>query len=70
MKSDEIEAVYQAVARKLSDLGPARAETFLAKLVLLLANELPSAAVALQLIDRAAHGFDVKYPQRDPGTPR
>jgi hypothetical protein len=69
MNSDEIEAVYQAVARKLSDLGPARSEIFLAKLVLLLANELPSAEAALQLINRAAHGFDVEYPRRDPGTP-
>lgn len=49
----ELEQVYDALASGIDRATPAKAELFLAKLALLLANELGSAAPVKQAIETA-----------------
>lgn len=49
----ELEQVYDALAEGIDRATPAKAELFLAKLALLLANELGTAAPVQQAIETA-----------------
>ncbi|WP_439150511.1 hypothetical protein [Sulfitobacter sp.] len=58
MTPTDVECVYDALAHKLDAVGSAKSELFLAKLALLLANELCDATRALKLIDEASTNLD------------
>jgi hypothetical protein len=51
----ELEQVYDALAAGIDQATPAKAELFLAKLALLLANELGNAAPVTRCIETALH---------------
>ena len=51
--------VYEAIALKIDDLGEEKSELFLAKLSLLLANEIDDLSIVLKAIDDAALSLDL-----------
>ena len=51
MTENKIEIVYEAIANKIDNLGEEKANLFLAKLSLLLANKLEDTSFALKAID-------------------
>ena len=54
MTENKIEIVYEAIANKIDNLGEEKAKLFLAKLSLLLANEIEDTSFVLNGIDDAA----------------
>jgi hypothetical protein len=54
MTDRDIEAVYEAIATQIDRVGPANAELYLAKLALLLANEIGNHQRALKCVTDAA----------------
>ena len=54
MTENKIEIVYEAIADKIDNLGEEKAKLFLAKLSLLLANEIEDTSFVLKAIDDAA----------------
>jgi len=59
MTSADLEAVYEALAEKLDAVGPDRRDLFLAKLALLLSQDLGDTALVRTRIDEAARNLDV-----------
>ena len=55
---DDTEAVYERLAEEIDAAGPRRAQVFLAKVALLLANEIADRDRVLKLVDEAAGGLD------------
>ena len=54
MTENKIEIVYEAIADKIDNIGEQKAKLFLAKLSLLLANEIEDTSFVLNAIDDAA----------------
>ena len=54
MTENKIEIIYEAIADKIDNLGEEKARLFLAKLSLLLANEIEDTSFVLKAIDDAA----------------
>jgi hypothetical protein len=54
MTDRDIEAVYEAIATQIDKVGPANAELYLAKLALLLANEIGDQRRALNFVTEAS----------------
>ena len=54
MTENKIEIIYEAIADKIDNLGEEKARLFLAKLSLLLANEIEDTSFVLTAIDDAA----------------
>ena len=54
MTENKIEIVYEAIANKIDNLGEEKANLFLAKLSILLANEIEDTSFVLNAIDDAA----------------
>ncbi|WP_174148882.1 DUF2783 domain-containing protein [Leisingera sp. ANG59] len=54
MTDRDIEAVYEAIATQIDKVGPANAELYLAKLALLLANEIGDHRRALKCVTDAS----------------
>ena len=54
MSPDEVETVYEAMARQIDAVGAEHSELFLAKLALLLAERLDDTGAALDAIASAA----------------
>lgn len=54
MNAEDLERVYEAVARKVDEVGEAHSELFLAKLVLLLAQGYEDVSGVQTRIDDAA----------------
>ena len=54
MTENNIEIVYEAIADKIDNLGEEKANLFLAKLSLLLANKIEDTSFVLNAIDDAA----------------
>jgi hypothetical protein len=59
MNHADLEQTYEALARKIDEVGEGRSELFLAKLVLLLAHENGDVAAVSRLIENAAASLDV-----------
>ena len=59
MTDKKLEMVYEAIAMKIDDLGEKKSELFLAKLSLLLANEIDDLSIVLKAIDDAALSLDL-----------
>ncbi len=60
MTENKIEIVYEAIANKIDNLGEEKANLFLAKLSLLLANKIKDTSVVLKAIDDASLSLDQK----------
>ncbi len=58
MTDNKIEIVYEAIANKIDNLGEEKANLFLAKLSLLLANKLEDTSFVLKAIDDASLSLD------------
>ena len=54
MTENKIEIVYEAIANKIDNLGEEKANIFLAKLSLLLANKIEDTSFVLKAIDDAS----------------
>jgi hypothetical protein len=54
MTKKDIEAVYEVIATQIDKVGPANAELYLAKLALLLANEIGDQRRALKCVADAS----------------
>ncbi|MGB0410983.1 MAG: hypothetical protein ACPGFA_05305 [Pikeienuella sp.] len=59
MTHADLETVYEALARKIDEVGPDKADIYLAKLALLLAKQIGEAAPVLRSIDSAALSLEV-----------
>ena len=59
MTDKKLEMVYEAIALKIDYLGEEKSELFLAKLSLLLANEIDDLSIVLKAIDDAALSLDL-----------
>ena len=57
---NKIEIVYEAIANKIDNLGEEKANLFLAKLSLLLANKIEDTSFVLKAIDDASLSLDQK----------
>ena len=60
MTENKIESVYEAIANKIDNLGEEKANLFLAKLSLLLANKIEDTSFVLKAIDDASLSLDQK----------
>ena len=60
MTESKIEIVYEAIANKIDNLGEEKANLFLAKLSLLLANKIEDTSFVLKAIDDASLSLDQK----------
>ena len=60
MTENNIEIVYEAIANKIDNLGEEKANLFLAKLSLLLANKIEDTSFVLKAIDDASLSLDQK----------
>ncbi len=60
MTENKIEIVYEAIANKIDNLGEEKANLFLAKLSLLLANKIDDTSFVLKAIDDASLSLDQK----------
>ena len=60
MTENKIEIVYEAIATKIDNLGEEKANLFLAKLSLLLANKIEDTSFVLKAIDDASLSLDQK----------
>ena len=60
MTENKIEIVYEAIANKIDNLGEEKANLFLAKLSLLLANKIEDTSFLLKAIDDASLSLDQK----------
>ena len=58
MIENKIEIVYEAIANKIDNLGEEKANLFLAKLSLLLANKIEDTSFVLKAIDDASLSLD------------
>ena len=58
MTEKKIEIVYEAIANKIDNLGEEKANLFLAKLSLLLANKIEDTSFVLKAIDDASLSLD------------
>ena len=58
MTENKIEIVYEAIANKIDNLGEEKANLFLAKLSLLLANKIEDTSFILKAIDDASLFLD------------
>ncbi len=58
MTENKIEIVYEAIANKIDNLGEEKANLFLAKLSLLLANKIEDISFVLKAIDDASLSLD------------
>ena len=58
MTESKIEIVYEAIANKIDNLGEEKANLFLAKLSLLLANKIEDTSFVLKAIDDASLSLD------------
>ena len=58
MTENKIESVYEAIANKIDNLGEEKANLFLAKLSLLLANKIEDTSFVLKAIDDASLSLD------------
>ena len=58
MTENKIEIVYEAIANKIDNLGEEKANLFLAKLSLLLANKIEDTSFVLKAIDDASLYLD------------
>ena len=58
MTENKIEIVYEAIANKIDNLGEEKANLFLAKLSLLLANQIEDTSFVLKAIDDASLSLD------------
>ena len=58
MTENKIEIVYEAIATKIDNLGEEKANLFLAKLSLLLANKIEDTSFVLKAIDDASLSLD------------
>ena len=58
MTESKIEIVYEAIANKIDNLGEEKANLFLAKLSLLLANKIDDTSFVLKAIDDASLSLD------------
>ena len=58
MTENKIEIVYEAIANKIDNLGEEKANLFLAKLSLLLANKIEDTSFVLKAIDDASLSLD------------
>ena len=58
MTENKIEIVYEAIANKIDNLGEEKANLFLAKLSLLLANKIEDTSFLLKAIDDASLYLD------------
>ena len=58
MTENKIENVYEAIATKIDNLGEEKANLFLAKLSLLLANKIEDTSFVLKAIDDASLSLD------------
>ena len=58
MTENKIEIVYEAIADKIDNLGEEKANLFLAKLSLLLANKIDDTSFLLKAIDDASLSLD------------
>ncbi|MCK7610850.1 DUF2783 domain-containing protein [Roseibium sediminicola] len=58
MTPADLETVYEAMAEQLDAIAPTKRELFLAKLVLLLSNDLADAERVRQCIAEAAGNLD------------
>lgn len=58
MTHADLETIYEALAEKLDTVGEQNSHLYLAKLALLLAKEIGSAAPVLRAIDGAALSLD------------
>tara|TARA_Y100000814_G_scaffold256701_1_gene205530 strand:- start:396 stop:578 length:183 start_codon:yes stop_codon:yes gene_type:complete len=58
MTENNIEIVYEAIANKIDNLGEEKANLFLAKLSLLLANKIEDTSFVLKAIDDASLSLD------------
>ena len=58
MTENKIEIVYEAIAKKIDNLGEEKANLFLAKLSLLLANKIEDTSFVLKAIDDASLSLD------------
>lgn len=54
MTDRDIETVYEAIATQIDKVGPANTELYLAKLALLLANEIGNHQLALKCVTNAS----------------
>ena len=54
MTENKIEIVYESIANKIDNLGKEKANLFLAKLSLLLANKIEDTSFVLKAIDDAS----------------
>ena len=62
MNADDLEQVYELLARKIDALGPARSELYLAKLTLLLAHDCDDIELVARRIDEAADALTQDSP--------
>ena len=60
MTDNKLELVYEAIALKIDNLGEEKSELFLAKLSLMLANEIDDLSIVLKVIDDSALSLDWK----------
>ena len=60
MTENKIEIVYEAIDNKIDNLGEEKANLFLAKLSLLLANKIEDTSFVLKAIDDASLSLDQK----------
>ena len=58
MTENKIEIVYEAIANKIDNLGEEKANLFLAKHSLLLANKIEDTSFVLKAIDDASLSLD------------
>ena len=58
MTENNIQIVYEAIANKIDNLGEEKANLFLAKLSLLLANKIEDTSFVLEAIDDASLSLD------------
>ena len=58
MTENKIEIVYEAIANKIDNLGEEKANLFLSKLSLLLANKIEDTSFVLKAIDDASLSLD------------
>ena len=58
MTENKIEIVYEAIANKIDNLGEEKANLFLAKLSLLLANKIEDTSFVLKAINDASLSLD------------
>lgn len=58
MNSADLEAVYEALARRIDAVGEEKSELYLAKLALLLAHRIGDKDAALEAIEQAAEALE------------